>query len=60
LKNINFWDITPCSQSKANGRFGGYIASIFRVEEINSARNQQATHFFDPEDEGDMFLRNVG
>jgi hypothetical protein len=43
-----------------------HIASVFRVEEISSARNQQAsrwqaeTYFFDSEDGGDMFLRNVG
>jgi hypothetical protein len=46
-----------------------HVASIFRVEEISSARNQQAskwhilvcwTYFFDPEDGGYMFLRNVG
>jgi hypothetical protein len=45
-----------------------HIASIFRVEEISSARNQQAsrwqaefwTYFFDPEDGSDMFLQNVG
>jgi hypothetical protein len=42
-----------------------HIASIFRVEEINSARSQQASKwqaecFSDPEDEVDRFLRNVG
>jgi hypothetical protein len=48
------------------------IASIFRIEE-NFSKNQQvafclppayllvlAKIFFDPEDGGDMFLRNVG
>jgi hypothetical protein len=37
-----------------------YIASIFRVVEISSARNQEASRIFDPENGGDMFLRNVG
>jgi hypothetical protein len=55
-----------------------HIASMFRVEELSSARNQQeskplascvplacllvscCTYLFDPEDGGDMFLRNVG
>jgi hypothetical protein len=37
-----------------------HISSIFRVEEIILARNQQASRwFFDPEDGGDMFLQNV-
>jgi hypothetical protein len=37
-----------------------HIASIFRVEEISKpARKQVANYFFDPEDGGDMFLRNV-
>jgi hypothetical protein len=41
-----------------------HIAFIFRVKKISSARNQLASkcqaYFFDPEDGGDMFLRNVG
>jgi hypothetical protein len=50
-----------------------HIAYIFRVEEINSARNQQTSRwqawytlflaeliFFYPEYGGDIFLRNVG
>jgi hypothetical protein len=41
-----------------------HIASIIRVEKIRT-RNQResrwkAAYFFDPEDGGDMFLRNVG
>jgi hypothetical protein len=37
------------------------MASIFRVEDIGSA-NQRAsrTYFFDHEDGGDVFFRNVG
>jgi hypothetical protein len=37
-----------------------HIAFIFRVEEIISARNQQASRWLDSEDGGDIFLRNVG
>jgi hypothetical protein len=39
-----------------------HIASIFRVEEITSARNQRESRWqaFDPEDGGDIFLLNVG
>jgi hypothetical protein len=40
-KCIIFWDMMPCSPLSFNRRFGGHIASIFRVEEIGSA-NQQA------------------
>jgi hypothetical protein len=38
------------------------IASIFRFEEIRSTSKQVAsrTYFFEPEDGGDVFLRNVG
>jgi hypothetical protein len=37
-----------------------HISSIFRVEEISSARNQQASKWQVLEDGSDMFLRNVG
>jgi hypothetical protein len=37
-----------------------HIASIFRVEKIIRARNQRESKQSDPEDGGDMFLRNVG
>jgi hypothetical protein len=43
MKSIIFWDITPCTPLSVNRRFGEHIASIFRVEEISSARNQQAS-----------------
>jgi hypothetical protein len=38
------------------------MASIFRVEEISSAKTSrwQAEYFFDPENGGDTHLRNVG
>jgi hypothetical protein len=41
MKSINFWDITPCSPLSVNIS-EEHVASIFRVEEIRSARNQQA------------------
>jgi hypothetical protein len=50
-----------------------HITSIFRFEKISYARNQRgrrwqaaftvvscSAYFFDPENGGDMFLRNVG
>jgi hypothetical protein len=40
-----------------------HIAYIFRVEKMSSPRNQQASRwlsFFNPEDGGDIFLRNLG
>jgi hypothetical protein len=32
MKSTVFWDIMACSPLKVNRRFGGHIASIFRVE----------------------------
>jgi hypothetical protein len=41
-----------------------HIPTIFRVKEISSARNQRESrwlsYFFNPEDGGNMVLRNVG
>jgi hypothetical protein len=49
-----FWDITPCSALKVNGRFGEtYHLHRFHVRFSLGL-------FFHPEDGGDMFLRNVG
>jgi hypothetical protein len=42
MKSTIFWDIAPCIPLSVNTRFGGTFASIFRVEKISSARNQQA------------------
>jgi hypothetical protein len=48
----------PCSPLQVNRRFGEHIASVF-------ARLATCLHIgillglFDPEDEGDVFLRNV-
>jgi hypothetical protein len=65
-----FWDITPCSLVKVNRRFGGTYR-LHLQGRISRARYQRillASCFhagvllglFDPEDGGDMFLRNVG
>jgi hypothetical protein len=35
-----FWDITPCSPLKVNGRFGGTCRLLFQGERISRARNQ--------------------
>jgi hypothetical protein len=55
MTSIIFWDMTPCSQLSFNRRFGGtyslhLLACCFFF----------CTYFFDPEDGGDMLLRNVG
>jgi hypothetical protein len=45
MKGTIFWNITPCSPLKINRRFvGGFLLGLF----------------FDPEDGGDIFLRNGG
>jgi hypothetical protein len=41
MKSIIFWDMTPCNLLSCNRRFGGNIASNFRVEEIISARTSK-------------------
>jgi hypothetical protein len=51
MKSSIFWDVTPCSLLSSTDVSEEHIASIFRVEEII----QQ-----EPDDGGDMFLRNVG
>jgi hypothetical protein len=45
-----FWDITPCSPLKVNKAL---LATCFHAGFFFRL-------FFDPEDEGDMFLENVG
>jgi hypothetical protein len=71
MKSSIFWDITPCSPLKTNRRFRG-TCRLHLQGRISRARNQRALlatcfHagflsglFFNPEDGGDMFLRNVG
>jgi hypothetical protein len=69
LKSTIFWDITPCSPLKINRHFGGTYRLHLHGRSISRARNYVATCFhagfliglfFDREDGGDMFLRNVG
>jgi hypothetical protein len=45
-----FWDITPRSPLKVNRRFGSHLLSRWFLAGL----------FFDREDGGDMFFRNVG
>jgi hypothetical protein len=57
MKSIIFWDMTPCSPSSSNRRFGG----TYRLHLATCLLAGFCwTYFFDPEDGGDMFLRNVG
>jgi hypothetical protein len=50
LRSTIFWDMTPCSPLSFNRRFAG----TYRLH------LQGRTYFFDPENGGDMFFRNVG
>jgi hypothetical protein len=65
MKSTIFWDITPCSQLSVNRRFGGTYSLHLQGRKISWARKTSVKacgkqNFFDPEDVGDMFLRNVG
>jgi hypothetical protein len=60
IKNTIFWDITPCSPLSVNRRFGG----TYRLHLQSYACHLLllwflARYFFEPEDRGDIFLRNV-
>jgi hypothetical protein len=75
MKSTIFWDITLCSPLKVNRRFGG-IYRLHLQGRISRARNQRENRwqaeptcfhagfllglFFDPQDEVDVFPRNVG
>jgi hypothetical protein len=48
MKSIVFWDMTPCSPLNAGGKqSSAHAGFLFDL-------------FLDPEDGGDMFLRNIG
>jgi hypothetical protein len=44
MKSSVFWDITPCSPSKANQCSEEHVASIFRVEEYVEQETGRACH----------------
>jgi hypothetical protein len=44
MKSTIFWDITPCSPFSTDAS-EEYIASIFRVEKIISAKNQRESRW---------------
>jgi hypothetical protein len=68
MKSTIFWDITPCSSLKVNRRFGATYASVFRAKELaeletsvkegGKQSSAEQSLYFDPEDGGDVFLRN--
>jgi hypothetical protein len=54
MKSTSFWDITPCSLVAVYRRLGGkYRLQLFAAEPYLRL-------LFNPEDGGDIFLRNVG
>jgi hypothetical protein len=64
MKSVVFWVLTPRSSMKFR-RFGGTYPSTSSGSKLCEAGNQQKqtadrSWLFDPEDEGDIFLRNVG
>jgi hypothetical protein len=64
LKSIIFWDMTPCSPLCSNRRFGGtqrlHLQGRRNVQQTTEQACWFVGLFFDPEDGGAMFLRNVG
>jgi hypothetical protein len=60
-KSIIFWDVTPCSLLSCNRRFGGtYRLHLQGLLATCLLAVSCWNYLFDPEDGGDMFLRNVG
>jgi hypothetical protein len=57
MKNIIFWDMTPCSQLNVNRRFGGTYHLHLQGQRNKLSKKQQAGG---KQNYGsDMFLRNV-
>jgi hypothetical protein len=76
MKRIIFWDMIPCSPFSFNRRFGGTyrlhlqgrrnkfskpaskgLLNLFLATRLLAGF---LIYFFDPENGGDMFLRNIG
>jgi hypothetical protein len=59
-----FWDTTSCSPLKLNRRFGGTCLLNVQVRRMAQEESDKQSHplglFFDLEDVGDMFHRNIG
>jgi hypothetical protein len=60
-----FWDIMPSSPLKVNWRFRGTRRLHFQGRSLSQARNEREAGslvclFFNPDDGGDIFFRNVG
>jgi hypothetical protein len=61
MKSIIFWDIAPCGPLSVNRRFGGtYYLHLEGLKTSAFTLVSCSAYFFDPEDGGDVFLRNVG
>jgi hypothetical protein len=64
LKSIFFWDMTPCTPLSGTRRFGGtyplHLQGRRIVQQSHLLARCFAQLFYDPEDGGDTFLRNVG
>jgi hypothetical protein len=60
MKSIIFWDVMPHSPLKVNRHFGGtYRLCLHALLATRFHAGFLLGLFFDPEDGGDMFLRNV-
>jgi hypothetical protein len=61
MKSTILWDITPCSPLEVNRRFGGtYRLHLQALLAICFHTGFLLGLFFNPEDSGNKFLRNVG
>jgi hypothetical protein len=57
MKNVVFWDVTPCGSFK-NQRFGG--TSLLHQSDKNRWTGRNVSITSSPDDGGATFLRNVG
>jgi hypothetical protein len=58
MKSIFFWDMTPCSALSGTRRIGGTYR--LHLQACHLLARCFAELFYNPEDGGDTFLRNVG